>query len=69
MTVPMAYDSQLMFPEFENMRGTIRAAVMVGDMTPMFWARSSVKLRTPGLRRGSEDPEVESISRFMVACG
>ncbi len=62
----MAYDSQLMFPELENISGTISAAVMVGEMTPMFCAKSSVKLRTPGLRRRSGEPDSVFVSRFMI---
>jgi hypothetical protein len=34
-----------MLPELENMSGTIRAAVMVGEISAMFCANSSQKLR------------------------
>ena len=55
-----------MFPELENMSGTINAAVMVGEISAIFCASSSTKLRTCGLRRGSVDPEGEVESEFML---
>jgi len=33
MTVPKAYASQLAFPVVANMSGTMRAAVMVGEIS------------------------------------
>ena len=49
MSVPTAYDSQLTLPVFENIKGTISAAVMVGEISAMFCASSSTKFRQFGL--------------------
>ncbi len=51
--MPTAYDSQLTLPVFENIRGTISAAVMVGEMSAMFCASSSTKFRQFALSFGS----------------
>src|ERR1700756_5096624 len=48
-----------MFPVFENISGTINAAVMVGEISAMFCASSSRKFRQFGL---------SFVSLFM-ACG
>jgi hypothetical protein len=42
-----------MLPVVENISGTISAAVMVGEMTAMFCATSSTRLRQCGLSRDS----------------
>src|ERR1700677_2584869 len=49
MTVPTAKESHPRFPELENIRGTINAAVMVGEISAMFCASSSMKFRQFGL--------------------
>src|SRR5580698_3550827 len=45
ITVPTANASQPRFPVFENISGTMSAAVMVGEMRAMFCASSSTKFR------------------------
>src|ERR1700678_4501289 len=49
MIDPRANENQLMFPLLENIRGTIKAAVIVGEITAMFCANNSAKLRQCGL--------------------
>jgi hypothetical protein len=38
ITVPKRYASQVPWPAFENARGMIRTAVIVGDMSAIDWA-------------------------------
>src|SRR5271154_6186507 len=49
MIDPRANENQLMFPAFENIRGTIKAAVIVGEIKAIFCANNSTKLRQCGL--------------------
>ena len=42
-----------MLPVFENISGTINAAVIVGEMSAIFCASNSTKLRQCGLSRDS----------------
>src|SRR5579862_3917014 len=49
ITDPIANENHPRFPEFENIKGTISAAVIVGEMSAIFWASSSMKLRQLGL--------------------
>jgi hypothetical protein len=48
--VPRAYGNQLHSPVYENMTGTIKAAVMVGDMTATDCANNSTGPRQCFLR-------------------
>src|SRR5271156_6591709 len=48
MTAPIAYASQPPLPAVANISGTISAAVIVGEMRPIFSANSSAKFKQWG---------------------